>query len=146
MEGIWAYLMTRRLHIWKKTLGLMVGKWGFCWEVRRDRGSRNSISQSWNCLTARWWHLLPAVSSTFIIWIDWAQAWCRVPMAWWRWVTAPAVVRSPYSLCMPWVLLQPGTHILHLWRGLSPTPVYSRQFPLKASSSSAETQSTRSGT
>ena len=43
--------------------------------------SRTRRALTWNCLTAGRRHLLAAISSTFMIWIEWARARCRAPMS-----------------------------------------------------------------
>lgn len=66
------------LHL-KESVGSLGGEVGLVLGGRTWWGSGNLISQSWNCLTASWQHLLAAVSSTFLIWVKGAQAQCWAP-------------------------------------------------------------------
>lgn len=43
--------------------------------------TRGPRALTWNCLTAGRRHLLAAISSTFMIWMEWARARCRAPMS-----------------------------------------------------------------
>ena len=123
-------------------------KHGFCWPCKTQWVSGNLILESWSWLAAGG-HLLAAVSSTFMIWIGWAQMpGVHVSVALGNSTCSGQVQYSWYILWVP--LGSHGTHRCQsswpTW-GISETPVHSRQFPLKIySSSSAERQSTRSGT
>lgn len=60
---------------------------------------------TWNWVMFGLRHLLAAISSTFITWMEWARALCLAPISRYNWVTARAVVKSLYSRYMLWVPL-----------------------------------------
>lgn len=115
-----------------------------CWRHRTRWDSGDLIWEWWNCPSAGRRHAGRGL--LHILDLDPVGAQVRVAL-----VTAPPVVRcrdSQYRPCMGaalGVVASPGPQVPN--PRISPTPVYTGQFPVKtSSSSSAETQSTRRGT
>ena len=53
--------------------GPLGGEVLLCWPGRTQWGRGNLVLESWNFLTAAQWHLLPTVSSAFMIWVERAR-------------------------------------------------------------------------
>lgn len=109
------------LHLEESVRSLGGEAW-LCWRGRTWWGRRNLILELWNCLTASPQHLLAAVSSTFMIWIERAWARCRVFTSHQHWVTVPAVsgqvtVFPVHVGATSEVVGQPDAKVLHLQQG-----------------------------